>query len=219
MLVATSLAAIVIVVIVTAIVVIAVLGLFVLGGDPGRTRRESPESKEEAADAATAQVPALGSPQELHAAATLHHACRLPQDLRRQKIKRHPPPDSLRDASHPASHDVSIAQGGSDANADRLLSRRGIQRRRYPTLAVIWQQPLFEAPDEQHPPVQLNPQIVTDSGRGHAAPTRSSLGSCVERIAADGAAQESNLPSLGLPDLTGFEDRLRHRPLAAPPGA
>ena len=27
-----------------------------------------------------------------------------------------------------------------------------------------------------------------------------------------GAAQESNLPSLGLPDLTGFEDRLRHRP-------
>src|SRR5581483_12304439 len=28
----------------------------------------------------------------------------------------------------------------------------------------------------------------------------------------DGAAQESNLPSLGLPDLTGFEDRLRHRP-------
>ncbi len=29
----------------------------------------------------------------------------------------------------------------------------------------------------------------------------------------DGAAQESNLPSLGLPDLTGFEDRLRHRPL------
>jgi hypothetical protein len=28
----------------------------------------------------------------------------------------------------------------------------------------------------------------------------------------NGAAQESNLPSLGLPDLTGFEDRLRHRP-------
>jgi len=27
----------------------------------------------------------------------------------------------------------------------------------------------------------------------------------------DGAAQESNLPSLGLPDLTGFEDRLDHR--------
>jgi hypothetical protein len=29
----------------------------------------------------------------------------------------------------------------------------------------------------------------------------------------DGAAQESNLPSRGLHDLTGFEDRLRHRPL------
>ena len=28
-----------------------------------------------------------------------------------------------------------------------------------------------------------------------------------------GAAQESNLPSLGLPDLTGFEDRLGHRAL------
>ena len=27
----------------------------------------------------------------------------------------------------------------------------------------------------------------------------------------NGAAQESNLPSLGLPDLTGFEDRLGHR--------
>ena len=31
-----------------------------------------------------------------------------------------------------------------------------------------------------------------------------------------GAAQESNLPSLGLPDLTGFEDRLGHRAHAAP---
>jgi hypothetical protein len=29
----------------------------------------------------------------------------------------------------------------------------------------------------------------------------------------NGAAQESNLPSRGLHDLTGFEDRLRHRPL------
>ncbi len=35
----------------------------------------------------------------------------------------------------------------------------------------------------------------------------------------DGAAQESNLPSLGLPDLTGFEDRLGHRARAAPSGA
>ena len=33
----------------------------------------------------------------------------------------------------------------------------------------------------------------------------------------NGAAQESNLPSLGLPDLTGFEDRLGHRAHAAPP--
>ena len=32
----------------------------------------------------------------------------------------------------------------------------------------------------------------------------------------NGAAQESNLPSLGLPDLTGFEDRLGHRAHAAP---
>ena len=29
----------------------------------------------------------------------------------------------------------------------------------------------------------------------------------------NGAAQESNLPSLGLPDLTGFEDRSGHRAL------
>jgi hypothetical protein len=38
----------------------------------------------------------------------------------------------------------------------------------------------------------------------------------------NGAAQESNLPSLGLPDLTGFEDRTGHRALplrgdASPP--
>src|SRR5206468_12885077 len=32
----------------------------------------------------------------------------------------------------------------------------------------------------------------------------------------NGAAQDSNLPSLGLPDLTGFEDRLGHRAHAAP---
>ncbi len=32
----------------------------------------------------------------------------------------------------------------------------------------------------------------------------------------DGAAQESNLPSRGLHDLTGFEDRLSHRAHAAP---
>jgi hypothetical protein len=32
-------------------------------------------------------------------------------------------------------------------------------------------------------------------------------------ILGDGAAQESNLPSLGLPDLTGFEDRSGHRAL------
>lgn len=31
-----------------------------------------------------------------------------------------------------------------------------------------------------------------------------------------GAAQESNLPSVGLPRLTGFEDRLGHRARAAP---
>jgi hypothetical protein len=35
-------------------------------------------------------------------------------------------------------------------------------------------------------------------------------------VSASGAAQESNLPSLGLPDLTGFEDRLGHRAHAAP---
>jgi hypothetical protein len=29
----------------------------------------------------------------------------------------------------------------------------------------------------------------------------------------NGAAQESNLPSLGLPDLTGFEDQSGHRAL------
>ena len=34
---------------------------------------------------------------------------------------------------------------------------------------------------------------------------------------ADGAAQEANLPSRGLHDLTGFEDRLGHRAHAAPP--
>ncbi len=44
-------------------------------------------------------------------------------------------------------------------------------------------------------------------GRGDRRATRSS---------SYGAAQESNLPSLGLPDLTGFEDRLGHRAPAAP---
>jgi hypothetical protein len=34
--------------------------------------------------------------------------------------------------------------------------------------------------------------------------------------ACSGAAQESNLPSVGLPRLTGFEDRLGHRARAAP---
>jgi hypothetical protein len=33
---------------------------------------------------------------------------------------------------------------------------------------------------------------------------------------ANGAAQESNLPSVGLPRLTGFEDRLGHQAHAAP---
>src|SRR3954463_4958888 len=32
------------------------------------------------------------------------------------------------------------------------------------------------------------------------------------KTARDGAAKESNLPSVGLPRLTGFEDRLGHRP-------
>ena len=36
------------------------------------------------------------------------------------------------------------------------------------------------------------------------------------RNPANGAAQESNLPSRGLHDLTGFEDRPGHRALAAP---
>ena len=35
-------------------------------------------------------------------------------------------------------------------------------------------------------------------------------------FSSDGAAQESNLPSRGLHDLTGFEDRLGHRARAAP---
>jgi hypothetical protein len=33
------------------------------------------------------------------------------------------------------------------------------------------------------------------------------------RSVSSGAAQESNLPSVGLPRLTGFEDRLGHRAL------
>ena len=37
-----------------------------------------------------------------------------------------------------------------------------------------------------------------------------------DRRGNDGAAQESNLPSVGLPRLTGFEDRLGHRARAAP---
>jgi hypothetical protein len=36
------------------------------------------------------------------------------------------------------------------------------------------------------------------------------------RVYGYGAAQESNLPSVGLPRLTGFEDRLGHRAHAAP---
>jgi hypothetical protein len=39
------------------------------------------------------------------------------------------------------------------------------------------------------------------------------------QIRLNGAAQESNLPSVGLPRLTGFEDRLGHRARAAPAGA
>ncbi len=38
-----------------------------------------------------------------------------------------------------------------------------------------------------------------------------------EPLTRNGAAQESNLPSRGLHDLTGFEDRLGHRAHAAPP--
>ena len=36
------------------------------------------------------------------------------------------------------------------------------------------------------------------------------------RLFWSGAAQESNLPSVGLPRLTGFEDQLGHRARAAP---
>jgi hypothetical protein len=38
-------------------------------------------------------------------------------------------------------------------------------------------------------------------------------------IALDGVAKESNLPSVGLPRLTGFEDRLGHRPRPLPAGS
>jgi hypothetical protein len=44
-------------------------------------------------------------------------------------------------------------------------------------------------------------------------PRRSRLS---DRLRLNGAAQESNLPSRGLHDRTGFEDRLGHRAPAAP---
>jgi hypothetical protein len=40
--------------------------------------------------------------------------------------------------------------------------------------------------------------------------------SATRHFLSNGAAQESNLPSVGLPRLTGFEDRLGHRARAAP---
>src|ERR1700751_4723139 len=39
------------------------------------------------------------------------------------------------------------------------------------------------------------------------------------RITSNGAAPESNRPSVGLPRRTGFEDRLGHRTHAAPPAS
>ena len=52
------------------------------------------------------------------------------------------------------------------------------------------------------------------SGNRDGATTRREREFLVQpsRFRPNGAAQESNLPSVGLPRLTGFEDRLRHRP-------
>ena len=64
--------------------------------------------------------------------------------------------------------------------------------------------------------VSMAPASVSMPGRG--------LGHMAERTVTnaclwlDGAAQESNLPSRGLHDLTRFEDALGHRAHAAPEG-
>ena len=58
----------------------------------------------------------------------------------------------------------------------------------------------------------------TNSGGPNQRANRAQFGH-MQRFPCHGAAQESNLPSLGLPDLTGFEDRLGHRARAAPGGA
>ena len=67
--------------------------------------------------------------------------------------------------------------------------------------------------DQYKKPVQPGRFVARDgngagsrAGRRNRVSSGSSLGY--------GAAQESNLPSVGLPRLTGFEDRLGHR---APP--
>ncbi len=49
-------------------------------------------------------------------------------------------------------------------------------------------------------------------GGGVSGPGKSSDGHVVPRFPLHGAAPESNRASLGLPDLTGFEDPLGHRP-------
>src|SRR5215471_12777918 len=61
------------------------------------------------------------------------------------------------------------------------------------------------------------PSFVSQRANGTTRPEwRPSTCREVRKSRASGAAQESNLPSLGLPDLTGFEDRLGHRAHAAP---
>ena len=62
-------------------------------------------------------------------------------------------------------------------------------------------------------PFLRNPRYKRPSAQ-NAPPAQIARGA---GVSSSGAAQESNLPSLGLPDLTGFEDRLGHRARAAPP--
>jgi hypothetical protein len=64
--------------------------------------------------------------------------------------------------------------------------------------------------------VPLQPPAAVDVAVVFTQPEVQRAGDRCAGVSSSGAAQESNLPSLGLPDLTGFEDRLGHRAHAAP---
>jgi hypothetical protein len=62
---------------------------------------------------------------------------------------------------------------------------------------------LRDGPKRLQPPFSAKSSLQTAS---HANTLRLDKPADVQGFSRSGAAQESNLPSLGLPDLTGFED-------------